>query len=43
MCNVICPWAGVLLGGKTIDHLYGNRRKFASILLTDPMTVIGLL
>ena len=39
-CDVICLEAIVLPGGKTMEHLYGNRRKFASFLLTSPALVI---
>ena len=36
--------AVVFLAGKTMDHLYGNGRKFASFLLTaaGPVLVIEL-
>ena len=32
--DIICLYAVVLMDGTTMDHLYGNRRKFASFLLT---------
>ena len=32
--------AVVLPGGKSMEHLYGNGRKFASFLLTSPALVI---
>ena len=37
-CDVICLEALVLLGGKTMERLYGNWRKFAS--LTSPALII---
>ena len=40
VCDIICLKAVVLLGGKTMDHLYGNGRKLASFLLTNPALVI---
>ena len=35
--------AVIFLAGKTMDHLYGNRRKFVSLSLTGPVLVIELL
>ena len=40
VCDVTCLEAVVLLGGKTMECLYGNRRKFASFSLTSPALVI---
>ena len=41
VCDVICLEAVVVLpGGKTMECLYGNGRKFASFLLTIPALVI---
>ena len=40
VCDVICLEAVVLLGGKTMERLYGNGRKFASFSLTSPALVI---
>ena len=34
-CDIICLEAIVLPGGKTMECLYGNGRKFASFLLTS--------
>ena len=31
-CDVICPRAGAISGGKTTDRLHGNRRNFTSVL-----------
>ena len=39
-CDVICLEAVVLPGGKTVERLYGNGRKFASSSLTSPGLVI---
>ena len=39
-CDVICLEAIVLMVGKTMEHLYGNGRKFTSFLLTNPALVI---
>ena len=39
-CDVICLEALVLPGGKTMERLYGNGRKFASFSLTSPALVI---
>ena len=39
-CDVICLEAVVLLGGKTMEYSYGNRRKFALFSLTSPALVI---
>ena len=39
-CDVICPEAVVLLGGKTMERLYGNGRTFTLFLLTSPALVI---
>ena len=39
-CDVICLEALVLPGGKTMERLYDNERKFASFLLTSPTLVI---
>ena len=41
--DIICLYAVVLTDGKTIDHLYGYRRKSASFILTGPGLVINLL
>ena len=35
-----CLEAVVLPGGKAMEHLYGNGRKFASFSLTSPALVI---
>ena len=35
--------AVVFLVGKTMEHLYGNGRKFVSFSLTDTVLVIELL
>ena len=40
VCDVICLEAVVLPGGKTMERLYGNGRKFASFSLTSPALVI---
>ena len=40
LCDVICLEAVVLPGGKTMEHLYGNRRKFTLFSLTSPASVI---
>ena len=40
VCDIISLQTVVLPGGKTMDHLYGNRRKFASFLPTSPVWVI---
>ena len=40
VCDVICLEVVVLPGGKTMERLYGNRRKFASFSLTSPALVI---
>ena len=39
-CDVICLGAIVLPGGKTVERLYGNGRKFASFSLTSAALVI---
>ena len=39
-CDVICLEAVVLPGGKTMERLYGNGRKFASFSLTNPALII---
>ena len=39
-CDVICLEAVVLLGGKTMECLYGNWRKFTLFSLTSPAKVI---
>ena len=39
-CDVICSEAIVLQGGKTMERLHGNGRKFALFLLTSPASVI---
>ena len=39
--DVICLEAVVLPGGKTMECLYGNGRKFALFSLTSPAKVIG--
>ena len=39
-CDVICLGAVVLPGGKTMECLYGNGRRFALFLLTSPALVI---
>ena len=39
-CDVIYLEAVVLPGGKTMERLYGNGRKFASFSLTSPTLVI---
>ena len=39
-CDVISLEAVVLPGGKTMERLYGNGRKFASFSLTSPVLVI---
>ena len=38
--DVIYLEAVVLLGGRTMEHLYGNGRKFASFLLARSALVI---
>ena len=38
--DVIYLEAVVRVGGKTMEHLYGNRRKLASFSLTRPALVI---
>ena len=40
VCDVICFEFVVLPGGKTMECLYGNRRKFALFSLTSPALVI---
>ena len=40
VCDVICLEAVVLPGGKTMECLYGNERKFDSFSLTSPALVI---
>ena len=39
-CDVICLKAVVLPGGKTVERLYGNGRKFASFTLASPALII---
>ena len=39
-CDVIRLEAVVLPGGKTMERLYDNKKKFASFLLTSPALVI---
>ena len=39
-CDVICLEAVVLPGGKTVEHLYDNGRKFTLISLTSSALVI---
>ena len=39
-CDVICLEAIVRPGGKTMERLYSNGRKFASFLLTSPALII---
>ena len=43
VCDVICLEAVVPPGGKPMEHLYGNGRKFASFLLTSPALVLERL
>ena len=38
--DIICLEAVVLPGGKTMEHLYGNGRKFASFLLISSVFII---
>ena len=40
VCDVICLKAVVLPGGKTMECLYGNGRRFASFSLTSPALII---
>ena len=40
VCDVICLKALVLPGGNTMEGLYGNGRKFASLLLTSSTLII---
>ena len=39
-CDVIFLEAVVLSGGKTMERLYGNGRKFALFSLTSPALII---
>ena len=43
VCDIIWLKAVVLPHGKTMEHLYGNWRKFASFSLTSPALVIEYL
>ena len=40
VCDVICLKAIVLPGGKTMECLYGNGKKFTLFLLTSPALII---
>ena len=40
VCDVICFEALALVGGKTMERLFGNGRKLTSFLLTSPISVI---
>ena len=42
-CDVIFLSVVILSGGKILEYLYGNRRKFASFLQTGPAMVNELL
>ena len=42
-CDIICLEAIVLSGGKTMERLYDNRKKFTSFLLTGPVLINELL
>ena len=39
-CDIICLEAVVLLGGKTMERLYGTGRKFTLFSLTNPALII---
>ena len=43
MCDFVCLLVMVLLGDKTMDHLYGNGKKIASFSLVGHALVIELL
>ena len=43
VCDVVCLLVVVLLGDKTMDHLYGNGRKIASFSPAGHALVIELL
>ena len=41
-CDVICLQAVVLPGDRTMEHLYGNRRKFAYFLRSSPVWLLNI-
>ena len=42
VCDIICLEAVVLPGGKTMEHLYGNGRKFSLFSLTSLLRLLNI-